>query len=1298
MRQQTLALAICAALASTAALAAPPPANSPQALLIEQGYYWQGKNQPDRAQEAWTKVLTLAPEQPDALYGLGLIELQRKRLPAAQGYLARLQALSPLPRQALQLEQDIALSPDDQQQRLEQAREASDADERDKAVALYRQLFNGRQPQGLIAREYYNTLGFATGGWPEARVGLERLRRERPDDEILDLWLALHLARNPASRPEGIRALARLSHNPDIGGNADETWRFALVWLGPPNRDQVSLFQQYLQAHPQDEEIRALMAKGIAQGRGGIGWQRDPHVARGLKALDAEDMNTAEQEFQARLKDAPSDFDALGGMGIVRQHQKRLSEAESYLVQASKAPGGGQWKAALDDVRYWLLLDQAAAAQRSGQLAQASELIEQAIARKPADPAGLTARAGLLVQAGQLPAAESVYRQVLASAPDYPDALNGLIGALARDGKPDEALRLIDGLTPSQQARLSPTIHIRALRNAQLAGLAQRRGDWAGAQKAYQAALADDPGNPWTRFALARVYLHNGQVQMARDLIDELLKRQPNQPDALYTSTLLSAELGEWNKAQATLSRIPAADRSADMNEMDVDVRLHVQTEMAVEIARRGQRQDAWALLARCEPLARGKPERLAVLASAYAEAGNPDQAVRLMAGLMEHTPATPDLQLLYAGVLLKADHDSEASDILRQLQGTPMSDSTTRRYEDLVYLYRVKQADELREKNDLVAAYDMLSPALKQRPHDSLAVSSLARMYAASGNVEKARQLYEPLIQGDPHNARLQLGLADVALQGRDFSLAETSAQKALALEPGVPQTLTAAARVYRGIGQSGEAARLLRKAVAIENSQRATTPYVANTPAAEKTVASDNPFVGLAGQRRQATVLATNSLIPPPVDGADGAATDTVAAVASRKTTPAATVAANPFQNVYARDGDTAPRTDLSPAQVALNDILQDRTPSVTQGVSVRSNNGEKGLSKLTDVEAPLEATLPVGDGTDSVALRVTPVSLSAGTPGSNAVARFGASGTDTVGSQKANGVGVSVAYRNKDEGIKADAGVSPLGFIYSTPVGGVSVNRPFAGDGNYRYGVSVSRRVVTDSVTSFAGSRDSRTGDKWGGVTANGVRGELSHDDQQVGVYGYGSAHKLVGNNVESNNRFELGSGVYWYLRNAADSTLTVGLSGSALTYSNNQNFYTYGNGGYFSPQQFLALGVPVTWAQRGERFTYRLKGSVGVQHIGQDSADVFPGHSSLQARATAAGLSGYDSQSSTGIGYNVSAAGEYRLTSNFVLGAALAADNASDYRQVTAGLYLRYTVEDMTGAMDLPVSPFASPYSN
>lgn len=63
-----------------------------------------------------------------------------------------------------------------------------------------------------------------------------------------------------------------------------------------------------------------------------------------------------------------------------------------------------------------------------------------------------------------------------------------------------------------------------------------------------------------------------------------------------------------------------------------------------------------------------------------------------------------------------------------------------------------------------------MLAPALAQRPHAPAAVTSLARMYSASGNWPKARQVYQPLLDGDPDNAALQLGFADLAVKGRAY------------------------------------------------------------------------------------------------------------------------------------------------------------------------------------------------------------------------------------------------------------------------------------------------------------------------------------------------------------------------------------------------------------------------------------------------------------------------------------------------------------------------------------------------
>lgn len=1277
-----------------------------QKVLIEQGQYWQARADAPRAAEAWEKVLRLDANQVDALYGMGLASLKMNKPEQAKQYLARLQALSPRPWLAAQLEQDIALTDPKNIALLAEARRFADSDQRDQATESFRKLFAGRSPEGTIGREYYTNLAFNPAGWPEARKGFERLLRQTPDEPILALFYAKHLARHEDSRPDGIRALAKLSTRVDIGGDADESWRLALIWSGPPNAAQVPLFEQFLKVHPDDKEIRDLLNKGKSQSvvaSRPVAWQPDPLVARGLQALEKNDQAGAEQAFSARLKSKPNDPDALGGLGVVRQQQNRLSESEQLLNRAI-ANGGSRWKPALDNVRYWALLQQARNEAKT-QPAKAQQSITQAMRLNPKGVEARLALADVQAQSGQLEAAQSNYRQVLAVQRGNAQAVQGLVNVLSQSGQGDEALRLLDTLTPAQQAEVGGGGHLRALRSTQAAKMAEQRGDTRGAQQALMQAIKDDPDNVWTRFDLARLYLKTGEPQKARDLIDSYLKAHPTDVDALYTSALLSVEMEQWDAAQTALNRIAVGKRTADMSDLADQVTLAVQIKTAATMARQGQRQEALALLDRLQPMATRSPDRMATLASAYVDAGDSERALTMMRDVINQMPTpSADLMLQYANLLLKTGNDAQVNSILRGLQNQRMSVSTRKRYDDLLYQYRIRQADLLREGGDLAGAYDTLAPALASRPGDPGAASALARMYASSGDNAKAFELYKPLILRQPDDPHMLLNAADAAVLAHDNGYAERALAQFEKLQNFDPQSLEQAARIYRSMGKSSKATELLQKAVGIEQSEQKRS----QAAQASARTASGNPFAGITSRRSQAALDAIPLPAQDMLDSAPIRSANTVPlpadlysdpVVSNRIPTRAGVVPAvrlgGDTANPFAPSGTVNVAVEqTSSAQRALDNILQERSAYVTQGVTIRSNDSEPGLSKLTDVETPLEVNIPVGDNRYSV--RVTPVSLTAGSVGTYGAERFGGGGEspEGAGSQSAKGVGVSVGFARPDEGIKADIGTTPLGFKYSTVAGGVSVDRPLESNSNVRYGVNVSRRPVVDSVTSFAGTTDDRTGQTWGGVTANGGRGQLSYDDQEVGAYGYGSWHKLVGHNVESNSRAELGGGVYWYLQNEEDTKLTLGLSATSLSFDNNQNLFTYGHGGYFSPQNYFALGAPVTWSQRNGRLTYQLKGSVGIQHFEQDATDYFPNDKELQA----ASGKRYAGQNKTGVGYSLGAAGEYKFGSNFFLGGNLGLDNAQDYKQYTGALYLRYMFEDMNGAMELPVSPYRSPYSN
>jgi hypothetical protein len=194
---------------------------------------------------------------------------------------------------------------------------------------------------------------------------------------------------------------------------------------------------------------------------------------------------------------------------------------------------------------------------------------------------------------------------------------------------------------------------------------------------------------------------------------------------------------------------------------------------------------------------------------------------------------------------------------------------------------------------------------------------------------------------------------------------------------------------------------------------------------------------------------------------------------------------------------------------------------------------------------------------------------------------------------------------------------------------------------------------------------------------------------------------------GHNVASNNSVKGGGGVYTRLLKDADQTLTVGVNTTLMRYDRNLSYFTYGQGGYFSPQQYVILNLPVEWTGRNGPFTYDLKGSIGVQHYREDPSNYFPLNDASRRQGAAADNaasigSGVDSgavypgQSKTGVSYSLSAVGEYQLAPQLAFGATASLGNAYEYREFFAAVYVRYSFSKQTGLQPFPPTPLSSPY--
>ena len=135
------------------------------------------------------------------------------------------------------------------------------------------------------------------------------------------------------------------------------------------------------------------------------------------------------------------------------------------------------------------------------------------------------------------------------------------------------------------------------------------------------------------------------------------------------------------------------------------------------------------------------------------------------------------------------------------------------------------------------------------------------------------------------------------------------------------------------------------------------------------------------------------------------------------------------------------------------------------------------------------------------------------------------------------------------------------------------------------------------------------------------------------------------------------------------------LTAGADLVYFGYDRNLRYFTLGHGGYFSPQQYTALNIPVDYRGRVGDVSYRLGATVGYASYREDRAALFPNNPGLQAEAEAraAATTGtpspvsafYAGQSQSGFVGGVRAEVDWAISPTLTLGGAVRYDKAANF---------------------------------
>ena len=406
---------------------------------------------------------------------------------------------------------------------------------------------------------------------------------------------------------------------------------------------------------------------------------------------------------------------------------------------------------------------------------------------------------------------------------------------------------------------------------------------------------------------------------------------------------------------------------------------------------------------------------------------------------------------------------------------------------------------------------------------------------------------------------------------------------------------------------------------------------------------------------------------------------------------------VGANPFRTGGATavgNGPTLPGTigGTTTTDPLLTDIdkqlgqLQDQSATKFQaGVSLRSRTGTGGEDKLTEAMAPIEATFSPGGGSATFKLQATPTTLNAGNYSGGAPVLFGylpkyGEGSYIAGelpTGQANGIGLDAAMMWRF--VNADIGTSPLGFRVANVVGGLEL-APKVGT-NAVLRLTAERRAVDDSVLSFAGVADPVTGRTWGGVVRNRGHVQIEGSEGLLDMYAGGGYSMLTGVNTASNTEIEAGAGGSYPVFRWDDQQIRVGLDLVYFAYQKNLSAFSFGNGGYFSPQSYMAALVPVTYSGKDDNFSWSVTGSAGYQSFNERASPLFPTDSYNQALLNTYGPpNGYPATStalsSTGFSGGLKGNAEYALTDNVAVGARGSLQHTGNWTETTGLFYARY----------------------
>ena len=1275
----------------------PAQQSTPAATLLERAQQLDASGRPDLAAQDWRQVLLSDPSNRSALEGLLRYDWQSGDTRQAAEMSKRLRRVDPKDPLLTMSASATAkhAGPPQQDARLTSALQAASRGDNGKAFQLYLDVF-GNQPPTAWAVAYYRTEASVPGHAADAVAGLHRFAGQFPMDASFAIALGQVLTFRPATRVRGASILAQYA---PTHPEADRALRQSLLW-GVASPQMAPAIASYLKTHP-DPILAAAFAHAQSEQTSSY------EEAFSYRALQQKNLPLAERSFRQILLHHPGNAPALAGMGFLFMQRQDFSTAIHWLQLAEQhgARDAGIRQAMIAS-QFWLHRNAASVAFAHHKMQDAEAEVQIALRIGPENSNAILELAQVMEATGRPAGAIRLYRHVLVKTPTSVEAWSGWLTASI-------PLHQAAAVIQAEQ-QLPPAISLQLLNDpAFLSSLAQAyvaTGQQGRAEELLAHALHLSPPAITTeqRQQIALQYAalcvedrHYDQASRTyRGVLNGNSDNLPSWQGIVLTEHLL----GQDHAALDTVKQMPAGVHAVLM-QIASFVMLLAGVDQSL-----GKFNAAEGLLlqAQSELQMKGQPPSISLLqqmAGLNLQMHQPKAAVLLYRQALAHPSQSSDVQDVHSWIgLLSALHQAgkdrqaiEAQETMQPAAYRRMLQNPASFASDLETYFSTMAGAE-QSLGNLQAALSWLEqldavdrtrhttpptePPIDMELQEAWLQYNLNRNQAAQDSLLRLRNHLHALGHTHPDQAKQMADLtANLAVRRAAQLTAQGDRQQAL-------QVLNTASQQVEG----ASAARTRLAAGYLTAGQPATAVAIyQSVDMRAATVGDLRAAVGAAMETRQ-TDLAQEWL---------------QLALTSHPDDPGLLLLAGEF----AQSNDNLPlaeqylRTSLLAAkktssanasqQLAVQQQATERLDEIEASYSgwlggtgyLSHFSGTPGITQLTDVEIPVEASTPIGDRARVTAV-ARPVYLNSGSYAGVAGQPLGTLTTNMhAPAVPMTGVGgsIQVATRN----LAASLGSTPSGF----PVMNLTAAGMFHVPHN-PWTLSFSRDSIRESQLSYAGLHDpANTSNVWGGVVANAGTVQYARGNSQAGWYATASAGVVTGRHVAANPQFTADAGEYRQVWARTEVSLRVGINFYAQHNTRNELLFTYGHGGYFSPEYYFLPAVPLTLSgSSARRFHYEFSGSMGPQIFRQASALYFPLDASLQA---ARGNQIYPAQSTVSLNYGAGGKAAYLVGEHFRFEGFFSLNNADNYNQQIVGLSLHYLFRRQRFSRTHPAGWF--PYS-